>query len=124
MALRKNRLPRRWRGNALSPVASGQTVGLVVWDIVEGTSQRVECPKGFRVLLVLRSSGVSCSSQRECHWMWNETADISLTTDMEETLSAPPPAPKEEDLIVMVLALRVFHDLPDEVKWKVQQVHT
>lgn len=60
MALRKHRLPRRWRVNALSLEASGQTVGPrgpVVWDIVEGTSQRVECPRGFWMLLILRSSG-------------------------------------------------------------------
>lgn len=48
--------------NALSPEVPGQTVGpmgLVVWNVVEGTSQRVECPRGFWMLLALTSSGVT-----------------------------------------------------------------
>lgn len=122
--LRRNRLPRRWWVNAVSPATSGQSGACCPGDC--GRDQRVECPPPEAPKCFLSSDILGCPvplrgtvtgygmRKPTSHepWRWGET------------FSAPLPALREDLICEMALALRVFYALPSGDKGKVQQVHT
>ena len=73
----------------------GRRWGLVVRDIVEGTSMGAECSRGLQMLPVFKDSEMSCSFQGNCSWIWNDKTGPSVNRRDGKRLFLPHPLPLE-----------------------------